>query len=111
MKLVTATLRVLGDPADALDGGQHIGDVIVGTLQAPAHLSEGRGLAVPNRYHEVLPHEDVDLPELDLLGVVEVSGWPQDDEQSLSVALELWSLVGLQGVFDGQLVEFELLCD
>ena len=63
------------------------------------------------RYHEVLPHEDVDLPELDLLRGIQVPGWPQDDEQGLAVALQLWPLVRLQGVFDGQLVEFELLGD
>ena len=62
-----------------------------------------------DRYHEVLPHEDVDLPELDLLGGIQVAGWPQDHEQGLAVALQLWPLVGLHGVLDGQLVELELL--
>src|SRR5215208_8394130 len=61
-----------------------------------------------DRYYEVLPHEDVDLPELDLLGGIKVAGGPQDDEQGLPVALQLWPLVRLQGVLNGQLVEFEL---
>ena len=45
-------------------------------LKPLAHLAQSRSLAVADGYHEVLTNEDVDLPELDLLRVVEVSGWP-----------------------------------
>src|SRR5215211_294194 len=80
-------------------------------LQPPADLAQGRGLAVPDRYHEVLAHEDVDLPELHLLRCVQVPGGSQHDEQRLAVALKLRPLVRLQRVLHSQLVQPELFGD
>ena len=57
------------------------------------------------------PDEDVDLAELDLLGVVEIGRGAQHDEQRVAVALQLWPLVGNDRVLDRYLVEAELLGD
>ena len=58
--------------------------------------------------HEIGPDEDVDLAELDLLGLVEVARRAQHDEQGVVVAFELGPLVGDDGVLDGEGVEAEL---
>lgn len=57
--------------------------------------------------HEVAADEDMQLPEIDLFGVVEVARGAQDDEEGAAVALQLGALVGLQGVLDGEGVEVE----
>ena len=64
-----------------------------------------------NRHHEVLSHKHVDLAELDRLGLVDVAGRSQDDEQRPVVSLYLGPLVGLDGVLHGQRVQPELLGD
>jgi hypothetical protein len=63
---------------------------------------------VAHRHHEVLSDEDVDLAELDGLGLVHVAGGAQDDEERSVVALDLGPLVRLDGVLDGQRVQPEL---
>ncbi len=78
-------------------------------LHAPPHAGEVRGLGVPQGDHEVRPHEDVQLPELHLLGGVDVPGGAQDHEEGVVVALELGPLVGDDRVLDGQFVQAELL--
>ena len=64
---------------------------------------------MPHREHEVGAHEDVDLAELDLLGVIEVARRSKDDEKRVPVALELRPLVSDDRVLDGELVELERL--
>jgi hypothetical protein len=79
------------------------------SLRPVAHLAHVRGLAVPDRHHEVGPHKDVHLPELDRLGAVQVTGSPQDHKEGVAVAIELRPLVVLDGVLDRELVQPELL--
>jgi hypothetical protein len=54
---------------------------------------------------EVGADEQVQLPELDLLGLVEVPRRAQVDEEDVAVAFELRALMSLQGVLDGQRVQ------
>ena len=65
-------------------------------------------LAVAHGEDEGRADEDVDLAELDLLGLVEVPRRAKDDEQRVVVALELRSLVREDCVLDGERVELEL---
>jgi hypothetical protein len=58
----------------------------------------GRRFAVPNREHEVRAHEQVQLAELDLLGVVPVVSRTQHYEQGVAVALQLRTLAGRDSV-------------
>ena len=64
-----------------------------------------------DREDEVRSDEDVDLAELDLLLLVQVRGGPEDDEQRVAVALQLWPLVRDDRVLDRELVQAELLGD
>ena len=57
------------------------------------------------------PEEGLDLPELDVLQLLEVAGGLQHHEEAVVVLLELGALVGLEGVLDGELVEVERLAD
>jgi hypothetical protein len=59
--------------------------------------------------HEVAPREHVDLTELYRLTLVDVVGRFEHHEESLSVALYLGTLVGLDRVLDRQRVQPELL--
>ena len=70
---------------------------------------------MPHGDGEVGAEEQVQLPELDLLALVEVPRRLEDDEQRVAVALELGPLVRLDRVLDrelrqvvqlGQLAEF-----
>ena len=54
--------------------------------------------------HEVAPREHVDLTELYRLSLVDVVGMFEHHEESLSVALYLGTLVGLDRVLDRQRV-------
>lgn len=85
-----------------------VGEQIVVPFESPAHRREVRRLAVPDRHHEGRADEHVQLAEFDGLRRVEVASRLQDDEQRVVVPLELGPLVGLDGVFDGQLVQAEL---
>jgi hypothetical protein len=55
--------------------------------------------------------EDVELAEVDLLDLVEVSGRAEHHEQRVPVSVRLGPLVGDDGVLDRQLVQVELLRD
>ncbi len=80
-------------------------------LHPASHDGQVRSLAVPDGQHEVRADEDVDLAELDLLDVIEVTRGAQDDEQRVAVALQLRTLVGDDRVLDRDLVQPELLAD
>jgi hypothetical protein len=60
--------------------------------------------------HESAADEDVKFAEVDFFDVVEVPGGPQDDEQGVAVPFEFRPLVGDDGVFDGEVVQPELIC-
>jgi len=66
------------------------------------------GLAMPDGQHEVAADEQVQLPKVDLLHVVEVTGRPQNHEQGVPVAFQLRPLVRDDRVLHGQLVQAEL---
>ncbi len=55
--------------------------------------------------------EDRDLTEQDRLRLVHVAGRSQDEEQGVAVALELRTLMRLDGILDRQLVQLELARD
>jgi hypothetical protein len=67
------------------------------------------GPVVAHRDDEVGPREDVQLAELDGLGLVDVAGGAQHAEQGLAVPLQLRPLVRVDGVLDRQLVKPELV--
>jgi hypothetical protein len=52
----------------------------------------------------------VQLAELDLLDIVQITSGVQYDEQRVVVPLELGALMGDDGVFDRELVQRELRC-
>ncbi len=60
---------------------------------------------------EVGADEDVQLAERDLLGLVQVTGGAQDDEEGVAVAVGLGPLGADDGVFERQLVQLELLAE
>ncbi len=78
-------------------------------LHPPAHGAQVRGQAVADGDDEIGTDEDMDLPEVHLLHVVEVGGRLEDDEQHVVVALELGPLVGDDGVLQRDLVQPELV--
>ena len=80
-------------------------------LEAVADAGEVGRLAVTDGDHEVRAREHVDLAELDGLGLVEVPGRAQHEEEHVAVALELGSLVGLDRVLHRELVQVELRGD
>jgi len=65
---------------------------------------------VAHRQDEVGPHEEVDLSELHLLQVVDVTRRTQHDEQRAAVPLQLGTLVRAHRVLDRQLVQVEFRC-
>ena len=48
-----------------------------------------------------------DGPVGDERAIFEVSGWPQHREERRLITLKLWPLVSGNGVFNGQVVEFD----
>ena len=78
-------------------------------FHAMAHGAQVGRAAVANGDDEVLADEYVDLAELDLLFLVEVSRGAQHDEERVVVAFQLRSLVGDDRVLDGELVKREFL--
>lgn len=82
-----------------------------GCFQALADTAQVGCLSVADGDHEVFPGEHVDLAELDPLGVIEVAGRAQHDEQGGVIALQLRTLMGGDRVLDGQRVQFELAGD
>src|SRR5215212_1816261 len=91
----------LGPPAQQLGIG----------LQAPAHGAYIGRFAVTNGHDEVIAHENVDLPELDPLFLVDVTGRLEHDEECPAVALQLGPLMGLRSVLDREIVQPELFGD
>ena len=78
-------------------------------LQPAPHPRQVRRLAVPHGDREAGAEEQVQLPELHLLGRVEVPGSLEDDEQGVPVALELRPLVRGDRVLDRQFGQVEQL--
>ena len=66
---------------------------------------------MPDGDHEALAEEQVHLADLDVVGLVDVPGRAQDDEQGVAVAFELGALVGGDGVLDRELGQVELVGD
>ena len=80
-----------------------------GALEPLAYLAEVWRLRVADGDDEVLSCKDVKFPELDLFGCIEVPCGPKDGEERRSVALELRTLMGCDGVLYGQLVQLEFM--
>jgi hypothetical protein len=76
-------------------------------LETQAHLVQRR-FAVPDRDDESLADEDQDLAELDRPLGLEVAGRLEHDEERVAVHLELRTLVCVDRILDGQLMEIEL---
>ena len=93
------------------DRGRSAGDQVGPGLDAAADVAQRAGLAVADDDDEAVADEHVDLAHLDLLGLVDVAGGLEHDEDRLVVHLELGSLVRVQSVLDGELVELELAPD
>ena len=83
-------------------------------VEAVADRAESAVLPVPHGDREVRSGEDHDLAGVDDLAgrgqglVLDVLHRDEDDEQRVVVALELRSLMGVDGVFDGERVQVEL---
>ena len=77
-------------------------------LESLAQVVQRPALAVPDGHDERVPDEEHQVAELDLLGLLVVAHRLEDDEQGVVVLLDLGSLVGLEGVLDGQGVQREL---
>jgi hypothetical protein len=94
------------------DGVQHRpgaeAEQVGAALDALADVAEGAGRLVADRDHELGAEEQHDLAELDGLVGLDVAGRLEDHEQGVVVDLQLGSLVGVDGVLDGQLVQVEL---
>ena len=93
------------------DRGRSAGDQVGPGLDPAADVAQRAGLAVADDDDEAVTDEHVDLAHLDLLGLVDVAGGLEHDEHRLVVDLELGTLVGVQRVLDGELVELELAPD
>jgi hypothetical protein len=77
-------------------------------LHPPPDGRQVRARAVPDG-GETGPDEQMDLAELDRLGLVDVARGAQHYEECLAVPFELRPLVRRDGVVDGQAVQAELL--
>jgi len=73
-------------------------------LQPAADLSEVGGFGLPDTDHEARADEDMQLPELDLLDVVEVPGRQHHHEQGVTVAFHLRPLMRRDGVLHREVV-------
>ena len=73
-------------------------------LETPPHRAQLRRVAVAHRDDEVRTDEDRDLTEQDSLGLVDIAGRSQNQEERFAVALELGALMCLDGVLDSELV-------
>jgi hypothetical protein len=106
-------LVVVDDPVEdrVEDGARPALEKLRAFLEAAAHLGKAARRPVPYRDDEGFAHEKEDLAEVDLLGVLLVPGGLEDDEERVVEHVELGTLVRLDGVLDGQLVEAELLPD
>lgn len=84
-----------------------LGQQVRHVLAALAHRRVRRRRPVPHRDQEVAPDEQVRFAEdhLALLHLRRV----QHDEERVAVGLQLGALVGLAGVFDGEVVQVEFL--
>ena len=80
-------------------------------LELGPHGAELGRRAVAHVHEEPFAEEGLDLPELDVLQLLDVAGGLQHHEEAVVVLLELGALVGLEGVLDGELVEVERLAD
>ncbi len=80
-------------------------------LESFADSAQVGGFSVANGYDEVFAGEDVQFPELDIFGGIDVTGGAKDGEERRAVALDLGALMGRHRVLDGQLVQVELACD
>ena len=76
-------------------------------FEALAHAREIGGFGVPDGDGEVGADEQVHLAELNLLGCVEISRGPENDEECVAIALEFGTLVAGQGILYGEGVEIE----
>jgi hypothetical protein len=96
---------VVDDPVEhgVEHGVRTLAEQVAIALHAASHLGQVRGLGVADSDHEVVAEEQVHLADLDVVGLVDVPGRSQDDEQGVVVALELGSLVGGDGVLDREL--------
>ena len=80
-------------------------------LEVDPGLVQRATLAVADADHEVRADEEVDLTGLDRILLVDVPERLEHEEQAVVVALELRTLVGVDGVLDGQRVQREGLRD
>lgn len=103
------------------DGVQHRGRALGQLPRIPfevfAQRAEGAVPPVPYGHHEVGAGEDHDLAGVDDLaggrqfGVFDVRDGLEDGEQDIAVVLDLGSLMGLDGVLDGERMQAEQLRD
>ena len=77
-------------------------------FQARAHTAERGRRVVPYVQHGVWRHEDLDLTEVDLLDVVDVPRRLQHQEQCIVVLFELRSLMGVERIFDHEIMEIDV---
>ena len=77
-------------------------------LECATHVDELARFAVSNHDGEIVVDEEVNFTELDGLELIVVDRRLENHEERAVVGLQLWALVGLDGVFDGEFVEVVL---
>src|SRR4029453_1062550 len=80
-------------------------------LAPPTYPPQLRRIAMADGDHELRANEDRDLAKHDRLRLVHVAGMSQDDEQRVSVTLQLRPMMRFDSVLDGELVQVELARD
>jgi hypothetical protein len=78
-------------------------------LQPPAHLGQVGLVGMTDGDHKLGSEEQMYLAQLHDLDRIDVAGRPQDHERRFVIAFQLRSLVRVDGILDGQVVQIELL--
>ena len=66
---------------------------------------------MPYRNDKAGPYKDVRLPKLDVLRFTNQVCRAQDDEETIPILLQLWPLVRIMRILNGQVVEAEFFLD
>jgi len=91
---------LLGDQRPSKDG-----KLITIAPNKATDLGKIGSFPVADRDEEIRADKDVQLGEVDRLGLVVVSGRAENDKKCRAVAFELWPLVGADGIFDRKLMQ------